>query len=215
MLKKIIVFLLLVFNLVASSVEAQSLTEVGLTGGVARFYPSVVQLGTSNRNNSMSNGSGFSCGVFMQKFYAPKLQQILEINVVNLSSDIFMEKDPEGSWSPYDGSGRKPVYGNFANTSFTSLSASLGVKYYFTKRLFAYPAFVLSRSLNQNVVINKTDYRIKAGLGLNLKKVHVIMEYVYGLRAQNRVLDPTVPFQTTTRTKYLQLKVQVPLLKFK
>ena len=207
---KIFFFALLLLG--ATIANAQQKPEVGITAGVARFYPQSLYFGTSA--DQMSNGPGWTAGAFIQQYLSPKVQQILEINYVTMSSDISMEQVPTGPWGHGDGQ-PAPIREDFRHTPFTSLSVSLGGQYYLTKKLFAYPAFVLARSLNQNMTMNATDYRVKVGLGLKLKKAHVILEYAYGLRDQSRVLDPAVPFQITTRTKYLQLKVQVPLIRLK
>jgi len=209
---KIFFFALLLLG--ATIANAQQKTEVGITAGVARFYPQMLHYGIYTSADQMSDGPGWTAGAFIQQYLTPKVQQILEINYVTLASNITME---QVSMEPYGaGNGQpQPIREDFRHTPFTSLSVSLGGKYYLTKKLFAYPAFVLARSLNQNMTMNATDYRVKVGLGLKLKKAHVILEYAYGLRDQSRVLDPAVPFQNTTRTKYLQLKVQVPLFRLK
>lgn len=194
-----------------SVVKAQRNTEIGITGGVVQFYPKAQYFMPHNLNNSMDNGLGWSAGVFIQKYLNLKTQPIVEINYSAFSSDIFMQKNPEGFWSPYDGTGRQPIIREFLDTPFNFLSASVGVKYYLTKRFFAYPAIELAKSLNKNGYVNKTSYQLKLGAGLNLKRVHVILEYAYGLNSQTRVLDSSVPFEGTYRDKYLQLKVQVPL----
>lgn len=212
--KNIKIFFVALLFLGANFANAQQKTEVGITAGVAQFYPQMLHYGVYTSADQMSNGPGWTAGAFIQQYLTPKVQQILEINYVTLTSNITME---QVSMEPYGaGNGQLPsVREDFRHTPFTSLSASLGAKYYLTKKLFAYPAFVLARSLNQNMVINATDYRVKVGLGLKLKKAHVILEYAYGLRDQTRELDPVVPFQNTTRSKYLQFKVQVPLYRLR
>ena len=198
----------------ANFANAQQKPEVGITAGVARFYPKMIHYGTYTSADQMSKGPGWTAGLFIQQYRTPKIQQILEINYVNLSSDITME---QVSTEPYEAGSGQPqsVREDFRNTSFTSLSVSFGAKYYLTKKLFAYPAIIVARSLNKNVLINKTDYRVKVGLGLKLKKTDVILEYVDGLRDQTRGFISTVPFLNTAYIRYLQLKVQVPLFRIK
>ena len=193
----------------ANFANAQQKTEVGITAGVARFYPQMIHYGTYTSIDQMGNGPGWTAGVFIQQYRTPKIQQILEINYVSLSSDITME---QVSTEPYEAGSGQPqsVRADFRSTPFTSLSVSFGAKYYLTKKLFAYPAIVVAQSLNQNVLINKTDYQVKIGLGLKLKKTHLILEYVNGLRDQTRGFISTVPFLNTAYIKYLQLKVQIP-----
>ncbi len=195
--------------------QAQRTTEIGLTGGVARFYPEAQHIG-SNFNNSMDNGWGWSAGIFVEDHRKPKIHQIVEINFYNLSSDVFLQKNPTPPWSPYDeNDNRKPVYGIFDNTSFSQIAISGGIKYFLNKKLFAYPGFELARALNSDVDINKTTYNLKLGGGVNLRGVDILLEYAYGLKYQRIVYDPTVPFTTTHRNKYLQLKVQVPLYRLR
>lgn len=198
--------MLMFFIFGCSVVKAQRNTEIGITGGVVRFYPKAQYFMPHNLNNSMDNGLGWSAGVFIQKYLNLKTQPIVELNYSVFSSDIFMQKNPEG-----DGIGSQPINREFLDTPFNFLSASVGVKYYLTKRFFAYPAIELAKSLNKNVYVNKTSYQLKLGAGLNFKKVHVILEYAYGLNSQTRVLDSSIPFEGTYRDKYLQLKVHVPL----
>jgi len=197
--------------LVHSNIHAQRTTELGFTGGAIRFYPEAQNLG-SNLNNSMNNGWGWSAGIFFEDHWKPKIHQIIEINYYNLSSDVFLQKNPTPPWSPYDeNDNRKPVYGNFDNTSFSQIAISGGIKYFLNKKLFAYPGFEITRALNSSVDINKTTYNLKLGAGINLRQIDILLEYAYGLKYQRIVYDPTVPFTTTHRNTYLQLKVQVPL----
>lgn len=208
----ILVFLLIVWSL---TTQAQRTTEIGLTGGGIRFYPEAQNLG-ANLNNSMDNGWGWSAGIFIEDHWKPKIHQIIEINYYNLSSDVFLQKNPTPPWSPYDeNDNRKPVYGNFDNTSFSQIAISGGIKYFLNKKLFAYPGFELARALNRDVDINKTTYNLKLGGGINLRGIDILLEYAYGLKYQRIVYDPTVPFTTTHRNKYLQLKVQVPLYRLR
>ena len=196
-----------------SSSQAQRITEIGVTGGSARFYPRAQHMG-ANLNNSMDNGWGWSAGIFAEDYWKSNIHQIIEINYYNLLSDVFLQKNPLGPWSPNDDTGRQPVYGNYNNTSFRQIAISGGVKYFFNKKLFAYPGFELARTLNSNVDVNKTTYHLKLGAGVDLRGVDILLEYAYGLKFQRIVYDPTVPFATTHRNTYLQLKVQIPFYKF-
>ncbi len=206
----IVLFMLLLLG--AKFANAQGKTEIGITAGVARFNPEMIHYSIYTSLDQMDKGAGWTAGAFIQRYLTPKVQPIIEINYVSLSSDIAMQQVSEGTgeWQ-YGDDQPSSIYREFRNTSFPSLSASLGTKYYLTKKLIAYPAFVVARSLNQDMYNNKTDYRVKLGLGLKLKKTHVILEYAYGLRDQSHVLDPSVPFRNTVRTEYLQLKAQIPL----
>ena len=208
------VLYLLIFFLCALSSQAQRTTKIGFTGGAIRFYPEAQHLG-SNRNNSMANGWGFSAGFFAEDHWKPKIHQVVEINYYNLSSDVFLQKNPEGPWAPNDGTGRQPVYGNYKNTSFDQIAISGGIKYLLNKKIFAYPGFEITRALNSSVDINKTTYNLKLGAGLNLRQIDILLEYAYGLKFQRMIYDPAVPFASTHRNKYLQLKVQVPLYRWK
>ena len=203
----IIIFLLFVNY----SVFAQRITEIGLTGGGIRFYPEAQHLG-SNLNNRMDNGWGWSAGVFFEDHWKPKIHQVVELNYYNLSGDVFLQKNPLGPGG-YDG--EQPVYGNFDNTSFNHLAVSGGIKYFFTPKLFAFPAVEVARALNTDVDANKTTFNLKLGAGVDLRGVDILLEYAYGLNYQRTVYDPAVPFVSTHRNKYLQLKVQVPIYKFR
>lgn len=195
---------------IANLTHAQRKTEIGLTGGGARFYP-VVQNMSYNLNNSMDNGWGWSAGIFIEDHWKSRFHQVIELNYYNLSSDVYLQKNPTPPWSPYDGTGRVPVYGDFGNTSFSQIAISGGVKYLMTKSLFLYPAFEIGFSTNPDIDINKTAYSAKLGLGTDIRGVDIILEYNYGLNHQRMVYDPTVPFASTHRNSYLQLKAQVPL----
>lgn len=210
-LKTVILFLIV---LTTNSLHAQRKTEIGLTGGAIRFYPEAQHL-RSNLNNKMDNAWGWSTGVFIQDHWKPKIHLIIELNYYSLSSDVFLQKDPPSPWSPYDGTGRQPVYGNFDNTSFNQLAISGGIKYFVNKTLFVYPGFEIARALNNNVDINKTTYNLKLGAGVNLGRADVFLEYAYGLKYQRMIYDITIPFVSTHRNTFLQLKVQVPLYNLK
>lgn len=193
--------------------HAQRTTEIGFTGGAIRFYPEAQRLG-SNRNNSMDNGWGFSAGIFAEDHWKPKIHQVVEINYYNLSSDVFLQKNPEGPWAPNDGTGRQPVYGNYQNSSFNQLAVSGGVKLFLNNKLFIYPEFELMRALNKKVDIHRTTYNAKLGAGVNLELFDIILEYSYGLNNQRTVYDSSVPFATAHTNNFLQLKVQVPFYQF-
>jgi hypothetical protein len=208
---KVIILFLMVFTITMA--QAQRKTEIGLTGGAVRFYPEPGFLG-SNLNSSMDNGWGWSAGVFIEDHWKPKIHQIIELNYYNMSSDVYLQKNPPYPWNPYDGTGREPVYGNYSNTSFNQIAISGGIKYLFNHTLFAYPAFEIARSLNPDVEINKTTFNLKLGAGAAIGPVDLLLEYSYGIKYQQTVYDITVPFASTHRNRYLQLKVQVPIHAF-
>ncbi len=137
-------------------VHAQRITEIGITGGAARFYPEAQHLGSSY-NNAMENGSGWSAGVFFEDHWKPKIHQVVEINYYAFTSDIFLQKNPDGPWGY--GIGEQPIIGDFQSEPFNFLSVSGGIKYFLNKRLFVYPGFEWVRSLNKKVDVNKTTYK--------------------------------------------------------
>jgi hypothetical protein len=206
--KTIAFFIAIVFS---CTVQAQRITEIGLTGGGIRFYPEPQHLGSS-LNNQMDNGWGWSAGVFFEDHWKSKIHQVVELNYYNLSGDVFLQKNPLG---PGGQGGEQPVYGNFDNTSFNHLAVSGGIKYFLTPKLFAYPAFEAARALNADVDVNKTTFNLKLGAGIDLRGVDIMLEYAYGLKYQRTIYDPTVPFVSTHRNKYLQLKIQVPVHRFR
>lgn len=205
--KTVILFFIV---LIASSVQAQRKTEIGLTVGAARFYPEAQNLGSS-RNNSMDNDWGWSAGIFLEDHWKPKIHQIIELNYYRFKSDVFLEKIPIGGGYS---TGSQPIYGHYDNTSFNQIAVSGGIKYFLTRALFAYPAFEIARTLNPDVDINKTTLNLKLGAGAAIGPVNVILEYAYGIKYQRTVYDITVPFATTHRNRYLQLKAQIPLHNF-
>ncbi len=211
---KAILLFFMVFTI--SMVQAQRKAEIGLTGGAARFYPEPEQMFLeSNLNNSMDNGWGWSAGIFIEDHWKPKIHQIIELNYYSLKSDVFLQKNPPSPWSPYDGTGREPVYGNFKNTAFNQIAISGGIKYFLNHTLFAYPAFEIARTLNKDVETNKTTLNLKIGAGAAIGPVDVVLEYCYGIKLQQTIYDITVPFASLHRNRYLQLKVQVPIHTFR
>jgi hypothetical protein len=56
-----------------------------------------------------------------------------------LSSDVYLQKNPTPPWSPYDGTGREPVYGDFSHTAFNNIAISGGVKYFLTRSIVCLP----------------------------------------------------------------------------
>lgn len=207
--------LLTVIIMCIPGVTAQRKTEIGLTGGAARFYPEPEQMFLNlNLNNSMDNGWGWSAGIFIEDHWKPKIHQIIELNYYNFSSDVYLQKNPPYPWNPYDGTGREPVYGNFSNTAFNQIAISGGIKYFLNRTLLVYPAFEIARTLNPDVEINKTTLNLKLGAGAAIGPVDIILEYSYGIKYQQTVYDITVPFASMHRNRYLQLKAQVPLYNF-
>jgi hypothetical protein len=192
--------------------NAQRITEIGLTGGGLRFYPEAQHLGSS-LNNRMDNSWGWSAGIFFEDHWKTKIHQVVELNYYNLSSDVFLQKNPLGPGGGYGG--EKPVDGIFNNTSFSHLALSGGIKYLLTSTLFAYPALEVARTLNPDVDINKTTFQLKLGAGVNFRLADIMLEYTYGLKHERMIYDPSVPFVSTHRNRYLQLKVQIPLYKFR
>ncbi len=205
-LKRFILFFM--WFAISNFTLAQRTTEIGATAGAIRFYPQAQHLG-SNLNNRMENGVGWSAGIFLEDHWKPKIHQIIELNYYDYKSDVFLQKN---TLSPGGyGSGNDPVYGSFNNTSFSQIAISGGLKYFVNNTLFFYPAFEIGFSTNPDIDINKTAYSAKLGLGTDIRGVDIILEYNYGLNHQRMVYDPTVPFASTHRNSYLQLKAQVPL----
>lgn len=201
--------LLAVITSCFSIANAQRKTEIGVTGGGARFYPIAKQLGSS-LNNRMENDWGWSAGIFLEEHWKPNINQIIELNYYGFKSDVFLEKTPIGGGYG-SGSDDQPVYGNFENFSFSQIALSGGIKYLMNNTLFVYPAFEIGYCLNPDIDINKSVFSVKLGVGADIRGVDIILEYDYGLNYPRTVYDKTVPFASTHRNSYLQLKAQVPL----
>ncbi len=229
-----IVILGILFILGSNLAHAQRITELGLSAGVARFYPEARYFyNYHNDNNSVDNGFGWSSGVFLENYWNPKFRQVIEINYYTFSSNIYLQKNLKAPGSPHDGSPGQPVIGNFRNEPFNFLSISAGIKYFLNKRLFVYPGFELAMSLNPRVDLNTIIYYAKSweplyirtsnkgntssyaklGVGVDLKVADILLEYSYGLNYQLSFFEYSTPLGLTQRNKYLQLKIQVPLLK--
>ncbi|HKL33568.1 MAG TPA: hypothetical protein VJ919_13595 [Tangfeifania sp.] len=227
-LKRTIFFILIIISV---STNAQRTTEIGFTGGAIRFYPEA-EFFSQSLNNQSKNGWGWSAGFFYEKHWKPKINPVLELNYSNFSSDFFLE---HRFFEPETGNIGEPVSDTFRDATFSYLSASAGVKLYLNNKLFVYPGFEISKSLNRktdlwsvmyyakdwgssvyikNRYLNKTNYYAKLGLGVDLKAVDVMLEYVYGLNYQLSFYEYSTPFGVNHRNKYLQLKVQVPIYKF-
>src|SRR5690554_6490204 len=102
-LESIILCFVILFS---GNIQAQRITEIGLSGGGIRFYPEAQHLGSS-LNNRVDNGWGWSAGVFFEDHWKPKIHQVVELNYYNLSSDVFLQKNPLG---PGGYGGEQPVY---------------------------------------------------------------------------------------------------------
>jgi hypothetical protein len=61
----------------------------------------------------------------------------------------------------------------------------------------------------------KPLFNLKLGAGVDLRGVDILLEYAYGLNYQRMIYDPTVPFVITHRNKFLQLKIQVSVYRFR
>ncbi len=217
---------------ISYSVIAQQPSEIGFTGSAARFYPEV-KFFSQSLNNQAKNGWGWSAGIFYEKHWKPKINPVLELNYSNFSSDFFLE---HRIFDPETGIGGEPISDAFRGASFSYLSFSAGAKFYLNKKLFVYPGFEISKSLNrktdlwsvmyyakewessvyiENRYLNKTNYNAKLGIGVDLKTVDVVLEYVYGLNYQLSFFEYSTPFGINHRNNYLQLKAQVPLYRLK
>ena len=206
---------LLVFLLAVQTVTAQSGSKLGITVGAARFYPDDEGfLFKLNHNNTLSNSWGWSAGMFFEKPWTSKIHQMFEVNYSDYSTDIFLQKNPDGPWSPGDGTGREPIIGDYNNTKYNYLSFSWGFKYYVNNKLFVYPSLDVAKTLNEDISINKILPNAKLSAGMEIQKVNLLLEYSYSLEKQQRIFDLSVPFIVTHRNKLLQLKVQIPLFDF-
>ncbi len=216
-----------------NSTFGQKKIEVGITTGAIRFYPEASFI-NQDYNNSMNNGFGWSAGIFLEKPWKPKIHPIIELNFYNFLSDVYLHEI--NFLDPTDSRKQEYIIQDLVNEPFNYLSFSLGIKYYLGKRLFICPGFEIARSCKKQVQFNElrsyfggwtitnpfilkeeNTRRIisnaKLGIGINLKKVDLILEYSHGFDWQLSVYDYDTPLGFAQRNSYLQLKVQVPLLK--
>ena len=231
-------FILLAFLLLgAGSVYPQSNTKIGLTTGAISFYPKANYL-ESNNSNSMGNGFGYSLGLFIETHWKPKIHPVIELNFSSLMSDIHLEKvfEQVGSYGGYGSYGSQVISQDLKNEPFNSISLSLGAKFFLVKKFFIYPAFELAGSCKKQVNFDelknhfdewmttnhfllkeKNTHRIvsntKLGIGFNLNKADLILEYSHGYDWQLSVYDYYIPLGLAKKDRYLQLKIQLPIIK--
>lgn len=207
---KTVHYFLFILLISAISTKGQKPLQIGVSGGALLFSPQAQHLGHS-LNNSMKNGAGWSAGIYIEEFRTNKLHPILKINYFNLKSDVFLQKV---TGNPYAGDDYQNIIGDYKNTAFNQLAFSAGFRYYINHYFFVSPGVELFRALNKKTDINKTTYNVKLGAGADLEFAKIILEYAYGLQNQRTIYDSTIPFVSTHRNTYLQLKVHIPLVKF-
>lgn len=201
----------LIMSLFVVTANAQRVTEIGLNGGGIRFYPKAQQLGYAS-NNRMDNGWGWSAGLFFEDHWRPRIHQIIELNYYNIFSDVYLQKNPYGE----NGYGyQQPSYDDFDKTSFDHLAISAGIKYFLSPKIFTYPAIEVARALNTDVNSKKTSFNLKFAAGIDLKSADIMLEYAYGLNHQQKIYDFDGPFTGTHRNRFLQVKIQIPVFRFK
>ncbi len=209
---KIHILLVVLFSVAFFPVLAQEklFTEFGLTGGPVNFYPQAQHPG-SGWEATMHNGWGWSMGIFIEDNWKTNIHPVVELNHYTLSTDVLFREVSEGA----DGNGtaQQDVSGSYSATSFNHLAWSGGIKYFFIPELFAYPAAEVAYALNPDVDNNKFTIRAKLAAGVNLRVLDVMLEYAWGLYRQRMVFNEAVPYASTYRNTFLQLKIQVPLYK--
>ncbi|HKJ79078.1 MAG TPA: hypothetical protein VKA10_06065 [Prolixibacteraceae bacterium] len=201
--------LVLFATFIMQYINAQRTTEIGFTGGAIRFYPDLEEKFSTSKNDAMDNGWGFSAGVFLEDHWKPRIHQIVELNYINLNSDVFLEYNPVGSGG-YGGANSQNSWKNFGNVSFNYIAISGGTKLFLNKKLFVYPGIEWARILTNEVDLNKSTYHLKLAAGFNSREFDVILEYNYGLKYQRRVYSLSPPLLGTHTNNFLQLKVQIP-----
>ena len=205
--------------LISTTIFAQNNTEIGITGGGIHFYP----IDDKSYGGTFKNNFGWSAGIFVENTRKAKIHPVFELNFYNLSSDILLKQPRSNGWS-YGVCGTVLNMCDHEksanNTSFKYLALSGGVKYFLNNKLFAYPGLEVTRDLNNSAYLDsKTKLNLKFGGGLSFKKVDVMLEYTYGLDKQVKFYETPVElpyaFYSKHRNTYLQLKVQVPVYRFK
>ena len=203
--KKTVLFLLLAIFTV-TDVQAQHKTEVGLTGGAIGFFPAYYEHLVYGEL-SMDFGAGWSAGAFVEQHWKPRIHQIIELNFYSLKSKVMFRKSSEHGYDDLI------VYSE--NESFPQIALSGGVKFFVSDHFFVYPGFEFSRALSSNVNMNKTSYNLKLAAGFKISNVDVMLEYCHGFTRQGVVYNESPLFIGNHFYRYLQLKIQVPLHRFK
>lgn len=129
--------LIIISLFTVKAINAQRTTNIGFTGGVARYYPDLDEKFSTSRNDAMDNGWGYSAGIFIEDSWKSKIHQIIEVNFLCLYSDVFLENNPYGPGGY--GSGSQPVYWLFENTAFNYFTISGGIKYFLNDRILPIP----------------------------------------------------------------------------
>lgn len=203
MKKKIVILIVVLELFIAKPIYSQRKIQLGITGGVSRFFPNETKISYGS-NNNFNDGFGWSSGAYFQKNWSVKFRQYIELDFNSLATDIYREKLIYSN-PPQIG---KTV--NYNNYHFNHLSISMGLKYLLCKTLFVSPALGVSKSLNKHVV-NKNAYFICLGIGFSSRLADFILEYNYGLKEQQTIYDIDVPFASAHKTNFLQLKFQFPV----
>ena len=208
MKKKTVLILAVLLTAIGS--QAQNKTEAGLTGGAIGFFPSYYEHMASG-TLSMDFGAGWSAGAYMEQHWKPRFHQIIELNYYSLNSKVEFTKHILRQI----GYGYDAVTFYSQNESFPQIALSGGIKFFISDHFFVYPGFEFSRALSSNVIANKTSYNLKLGAGVKFGNVDVLLEFSQGLKKQGIVYDEPTWLTAWHAYRYLQLKVQVPIYKFK
>ncbi len=211
--------------------NAQKKLDIGFTGGINRYYPEA-DFVVKNHNNSLSNGLGWSAGMFIEKHWMLKLHPVLEFSFTSLGSDLYLQHNIIGQ--PGNPQDREYIIKDLKNEKFNYFSLSAGFKYYVGDRWFIYPGFEVARSCKkqdkfEDIEKYFDDWRVtnpfiltdehtnqyvsyaKIGIGIDLNKIKLLLEYAHGLNDQLEFYDYEAPLGFARKNSYMQFKIQVPV----
>jgi len=195
-------------TVVFAHARAQPGTTAGVRLSALWFTPELMDV---RYNTYMGNGPGFSAGIFFEDQLKPKVISVAEIGFTRLSCDVLMSHlSVGGGYEAYT----SPFFSG--NVNFDYLTLSAGAKYFLTDRLFGYPSFEISQSVDGNIKINKTTYHAGLKIGYRFYSFDINLGYVYGLKNQGCVYSNENGSVSglNHRNRYWQGSVSVPIKKF-
>lgn len=186
---------------------AQPRTTTGVRLSTLWFTPELVD---GRYNTYMGNGPGFSAGIFFEDQLKPKIISVAEIGFARLGTEVSVIRYSVGGYDGFTQSGFR------GKVNFDYLTLSAGAKYFLSERLYAYPSFEVSHSVDGNIKIKKTTYNAGLRLGYAFNFLDITLGYVYGLKNQGSVYfkDDGAILGLNHRNRFWQGSISIPIKKF-